>query len=70
MIIFILAVLVLIGAIVVNYLPSLKANRVLVMSVLAISMIMINFINEVDIVVSPPQFVVKVDSGIESHGKK
>jgi len=64
--IFLLAVLVLIGAIVVSSMPSLKEKRVLIMSILAILMIMINFINEVDLVVSPPQLLVKVDSAIDS----
>lgn len=70
MIIFVLALLVLVGALVVNFLPSLKTNRVLVMSVLAILMIMINFINEIDIIVSPPQLLVKVDSRNVGQGKK
>jgi hypothetical protein len=70
MIIFLLAILVLIGALVVNFLPSLKTNRVLVMSVLAILMIMINFINEIDIIVSPPQLMVKIDSVTEGRAKR
>jgi len=45
MIIFCLALVILIGAIVVNFLAPLKNHRVLIMSILAISMIMVNFIN-------------------------
>jgi hypothetical protein len=43
---------------------------VLVMSVLAISMIVVNFINEIDIVVKPPQIIVKVESPMIKRGKK
>lgn len=70
MIIFVLALLVLIGALVVNFVPSVKNNRVLIMSALAILMIMINFINEIDIIVSPPQVLIKVDSRSDGQGKK
>ncbi len=40
------------------------------MSVLAILMIMINFINEIDIIVSPPQLMVKIDSVTEGRAKR
>jgi hypothetical protein len=70
MIIFLLGLLVLISALFVNFLPTLKINRVVIMSVLAILMIMINFINEIDIIVSPPQLLVKLDSYNAGKGKR
>jgi hypothetical protein len=59
MILFLIALIILVLSILGNFVGIFGNNRVLVMSILAILMIMVNFINEVDIVVSPPQIIVK-----------